>query len=300
MVKAVLTTKVDPTYDDLPECRYHFPRVYLKQVQAAIGDDIVYYEPRRASGEASSRGGRQAYFAVAPVRSVEPDPTLPDHYYAYVEDYLPFARPVSFREGGAYFEAALQRQDGATNKGAFGRAVRNITDAEFKRIFDAGFALVLSASRQDFAVETVLGFAEEQEPFERPVVEHVIRRPFRDAAFAAAVKTAYGDTCAVTGLKLINGGGRAEVQAAHIQPVSANGPDSVRNGIALSDTVHWMFDRGLISITDDMQLLAAERLIPKPARSLLQLGRPLILPDRVDLRPHPNFLRYHREHVFKG
>lgn len=29
MTKAVLTTKIDPTYDDLPEQRYHFPRTYL-------------------------------------------------------------------------------------------------------------------------------------------------------------------------------------------------------------------------------------------------------------------------------
>ena len=29
MVKAVLTTKVDPSYDDLPEERYHYPRTYL-------------------------------------------------------------------------------------------------------------------------------------------------------------------------------------------------------------------------------------------------------------------------------
>ena len=65
MTKAVLTTKVDPTYDDLPEARYHFPRAYLRQVEAAVGDWIVYYEPRRTSGDLSSRGGRQAYIATA-------------------------------------------------------------------------------------------------------------------------------------------------------------------------------------------------------------------------------------------
>jgi hypothetical protein len=65
MSKAVFTTKTDPTYDDLPEFRYHFPRTYLRQVQAAVGDWITYYEPRRTSGDLSSRGGRQAYFAVA-------------------------------------------------------------------------------------------------------------------------------------------------------------------------------------------------------------------------------------------
>ena len=74
MSKAVLTTKVDPTYDDLPEERYHFPRTYLRQVEAAKGDFVVYYEPRRASGDLSSSGGRQAYFATARIADVVPDP----------------------------------------------------------------------------------------------------------------------------------------------------------------------------------------------------------------------------------
>jgi putative restriction endonuclease len=53
MAKAILTTKVDPTYDDLPEQRYHFPRTYLRQMQTAQGDFVVYYEPRRSSGTIS-------------------------------------------------------------------------------------------------------------------------------------------------------------------------------------------------------------------------------------------------------
>lgn len=59
MAKAVLTTNVNPTYEDLPEVRYHFPRTYLAQVTAAVGDWVVYYEPRRTSGDLPSRGGRQ-------------------------------------------------------------------------------------------------------------------------------------------------------------------------------------------------------------------------------------------------
>ena len=39
MPKAVLTTKVDPSYDDLPEERYHFPRRYLNAARAALGDE---------------------------------------------------------------------------------------------------------------------------------------------------------------------------------------------------------------------------------------------------------------------
>jgi len=47
MGKAVLTPKIDPTYDDLPEVRYHFPRTYLRAIEQAVGDWIVYEEPRR-------------------------------------------------------------------------------------------------------------------------------------------------------------------------------------------------------------------------------------------------------------
>jgi putative restriction endonuclease len=102
MTKAVLTTKVEPTYDDLPSERYHFPRTYLRQVEAAIGDWIVYYEPRRSSGDLSSHGGRQAYFAAAKLERVERDPRRADHFYATVADnsYLEFDRHVRFRDGG--------------------------------------------------------------------------------------------------------------------------------------------------------------------------------------------------------
>ncbi len=85
MPKAILTTKVDPTYDDLPEQRYHFPRTYLRQVEAAKGDFVIYYEPRRSSDDPASRGGRQAYFATARIVDVIPDPTRADHFYALVE-----------------------------------------------------------------------------------------------------------------------------------------------------------------------------------------------------------------------
>jgi putative restriction endonuclease len=49
MAKAVFTTKVAPSYKDLPEERYHFPRTYLNFVEQTIGDYIVYYEPRRST-----------------------------------------------------------------------------------------------------------------------------------------------------------------------------------------------------------------------------------------------------------
>ncbi len=103
MSKAVLRTKLDPTYDDLPEQRYHFPRAYLRQVDAARGDRIVYYERRRPSGDLMKTGGRQAYFATARIVDIIPDPSKPDHFYALIEDFLPFDHAVPIQRHGPLF-----------------------------------------------------------------------------------------------------------------------------------------------------------------------------------------------------
>lgn len=304
MSKAVFTTKIEPAYDDLPEERYHFPRAYLRQVEAAVGDWIVYYEPRRASAAPSSRGGRQAYFATARVTRVAADPKTPDHFYAHVADYLEFDRAVPFRDGAHYYEGQLRRADGATSKGAFGRAVRPISDEEFDLILRAGFAAVLEPEAPaagpvgERRVPAELS-EDPAAPYERPIVERVVARPFRDAAFGAAVKSAYGETCAFTGLRLINGGGRAEAQAAHIRPVASGGSDSVRNGLALSGTAHWMFDRGLLSVADDYTILVAADRVPADALRLIRPDRRVRLPERPEAWPHPTQLRYHRERIFK-
>ncbi|MBX6321001.1 MAG: HNH endonuclease [Rhodospirillaceae bacterium] len=299
MAKAVLTTRVESSYDDVREVRYHFPRTYLRAMEATVGDWIVYYEPRRLSD--TRQGGRMVYFAIAKVERIEPDPRRPDHFYAHLSGYLEFARAVPFQEGDFYYESALRRPDGRTSKGAFGRAVRLIPDAEFELILQAGFAQTLGASvpaREGLLLPA--GFGEAPATFDRPVIERLVARPFRDAAFAAAVKEAYEGTCAVTGIRLINGGGRTEVQAAHIRPVADRGPDSVRNGIALSGTIHWMFDRGLISITDDYRILLAKGRVPDQVEKLVLPERRLRLPANPNLLPHPQFLRYHRARVFIG
>lgn len=295
MAKAVFTTSESSAYDDQPEVRYHFPKTYLRQVEAALGDLVVYYEPRRTEGPRSTTG-RQSYFAVARIHRIERDPTRADHSYAYVEDFLEFDRPVPFREGSHYYESALMKADGSTSKGAFGRAVRNLGDVEFEAILRAGFTRELAPWERPAA-----GAAEPPNEYPaRPIAAQVVQRPFRDEAFRRHVRQAYSETCAVSGLRLINGGGRPEVQAAHIQPVAAQGPDSVRNGLALTGTVHWLFDRGLISVDDNYRILLAQTGVPEELGRLIQPHRQLLLPSRPEWRPHPSYLKWHREHVFKG
>ena len=296
MAKAIFTAKPDSKYDDLLESCYHFPETYIRAVESALSDWIIYYEPRRPSEDRNSTGGRSAYFATARIVSIEKDPKRNGYFYAYVSDYLEFDRAVPFREGNYYYEAQLKKDDGKTNKGAFGRAVRNITDQEYDNILKSGFDdLFADLHQQEYLIHEPL---EELEIFKRPLVKQIVTRPFRDAAFSKQVKKAYNETCAVTGIKIVNGGNRPEVQAAHIWPVHRNGPDSVRNGIALSSTIHWIFDRGLISIEDDYSVLIANDRVPDAVTRLIN---PRIqLPKMSALRPHHKFLQYHRENIFKG
>jgi putative restriction endonuclease len=311
-MKAVFTHKTGSIYDDLPEERYHFPAAYLRQVEAAVGDLVVYYEPGRTGLGDHARTGRRAYTATAQVSGVERDTRREDHYYALIDpaSYVEFDRPVPFRDGALYYERQLRRSDGATSKGAFGRAVRPLSEDEYEAILRAGFAreldeLPLGAGASAAATSwAARGLNEADEPlgFERPIVERLLARPVRDAAFRHRVERAYDRTCAMTGLRLINGGGRAEVQAAHIRPVHERGPDSVRNGLALSGTLHWMFDRGLVSIgpPPGYSILIAHRAIPGDASRLLNADRRLRVPADPRFHPAPAYLDWHRQHVFKG
>jgi len=151
-------------------------------------------------------------------------------------------------------------------------------------------------------VEPVL--REERAPFvfdeAQERVSAIVSRVVRDRVFRRIVLRAYDERCAVTGLKLINGGGRAEVEAAHIRPVEAKGPDIVSNGLALSGTAHWMFDRGLIGLDDDMRIIVSRQANdPDSIRSVINASGRILVPKREADRPHPNFVQWHRQHCFK-
>lgn len=289
MAKSVFTHRAGSRYDDLPEWRYHFPRTYLRQVERSLGDLIVYYEPRRDRG-------RQVYFANARVDAIESDVSRPDHFYARMSDYQEFPSPVPFRINNLSFERALQYEDGATNLGAFQRSVRGISEEEFAAVAAFGLTEAAPLASQHSLHEPP------PEPFERRIIQQIISRPERDRAFRRLVGNAYQDRCALTGLRIINGGGRSEIDAAHIQPVSDghNGPDSLRNGLALCKTAHWMFDRGLVTLDDNYKILLANDLVPEDAQRMFSPERTARVPRDLSARPHPAFLAYHRDHIFKG
>jgi putative restriction endonuclease len=175
-------------------------------------------------------------------------------------------------------------------------AVRPISNEDFNRILDLGLPDEPYLLPRNGAL-----VAEDQAPFDAPRdrAQLLTSRAIRDRAFRKRVLEAYDCRCALTGFQFINGGGRAEAEAAHIQSVEADGPDIITNGIALSGTVHWMFDRGLISLTDNLEILLSSKINDiDGVRKIINPEGQARLPKHPEWRPHPRYLKWHREECF--
>jgi len=291
----VFIHRSDSIYDDSPAERYQFPHQYLRRVEACVGDWIVYYEPRKV---AESRG----YFAIARVERVVPDPTAARMYLALIEpgSYLDFSSPVPFSDAEGPIERGLLNEAGSIS-GRAQAAVRPLSPTDFNRITALGLDDSEPLLPRIGDEASPAGFQEGQAPFAfeqmRERVSHLSSRIVRDRVFRRVVLRAYDERCAISGLKLINGGGRAEVAAAHIRPVEENGPDIVNNGLALSGTAHWMFDRGLFGLSDELKILISRKTNDvEGVRAFINRDGHARPPSRPFQRPHPHFLKWHREY----
>jgi putative restriction endonuclease len=285
----VFVHRRDTHYDDKPDQRYQFPKRYLKAAAKIEGDWVVYREPVKA--------GDKGFYAIAFVERIVPDPTRDDHYLAMIQpgSYLDFPYPVPHRIDGELVESGLSNAQ---------NAVRTLSPMDFVRIINLGLGEdepILP--RVDAAKDN--SFAEERAPFafndEQERRKILTNRTVRDSAFRTAVVEAYDRRCAFSGLQFINGGGRAEVEAAHIKSVSAKGPDSVCNGLALSGTIHWMFDRGLLSLDENLRVLISRHLNDVDSiERLLLPNKEALTPVDTALFPRADFLAWHRDNVFKN
>jgi len=291
--KCVFVIGSHSIYADEPDRFYRFPPRWLNAAARSVGQWIVYQEPRRA--------GPRGYYAVARVEQIVRDPAETGMSLALIEpgSYLEFGRDVPFQLDGQALERGLLDTDGRLNNGRAIQSIRPISDEDFNRIVGLGLVeedeLLPRRDEDEPELERV---HEAQEPWLGPVERDTVltNRKVRDRQFRKRVLEAYDCRCALTGMRLINGGGRAEVQAAHIMSVEANGPDTEVNGIALSGTVHWMFDRGLISLSDAGDILLSSKINDvEGVKKLIRPDRRAILPANSNLRPHPRYLAWHRE-----
>ena len=292
--KGVFVTGPQSEYRDDPPRFYRFPPKWLNAASSVVGNWIVYLEPRRAGG--------RGYFAVAKVAQIVPDPKEAGMYLAMIEPetFLDFGRDVPFQLDGRAVERGLLNAEGRLNNGRAIQSIRPLSNADFNRIVELGLMDAEPEMPRVGKVEPIPamlsggGQAEFEGPVDRATM--LVSRKVRNAGFRRAVLYAYGGRCALTGMRLVNGGGRLETEAAHIMAVGEGGPDAINNGIALSGTVHWMFDRGLIALSDAGEILLSSKINDRDG-----VGK-MIFPDGkarwpsfASHRPHPRHLAWHRQ-----
>lgn len=151
-------------------------------------------------------------------------------------------------------------------------------------------------------------FEENEQPlklpeFKRPTgaSERTVSRKERvhQTFFRDAIITSYEQTCCITGIRI-----RECLIASHIIPwreSEAHRTDP-HNGLCLSATFDRLFDRGLLSISDDYNVVISGTLLKSDdRRTAEQIGKyheqPIILPFRF--MPSKEYIAWHREHLFR-
>jgi hypothetical protein len=149
-------------------------------------------------------------------------------------------------------------------------------------------------------------------PFDREkkVVRTTRELAIRTRGFRQAVIEAYNYKCAICGMQINSPDGLSwEVEAAHIVPHSYKGRDDIFNGVALCRLHHWAFDVGWFALQDDYKVQISPKINSLPfhyglmgdynfIRTLSNYDSRIFLPHRVEIYPHHNSIRWHRENVF--
>jgi putative restriction endonuclease len=293
----ILEMREGSGYSD-SERTYEFPARYLRQFNEALADGkaiALIYEPRR-------EGGRRAYVAWARVRQPPSRPTATSDYVALFDGGLrSFDQPVPFALNGVPVEHRLRPLTPNEYGSALqGRAVRPIPEANALEILALGSASYRRIRVYDLANESTDA---------RERTRRMIEQIERDARFRDRILLNYDFRCGLSRLGM--GPSPASrlhgvLDAAHIRPVSQSGPDAVGNGIAMTPTLHRLFDAGLFTLTPRRGAIVVERspqlheqlLVSDRSRIHLESGMELVLPRDAATAPSREFLAFHRENVF--
>ncbi len=125
----------------------------------------------------------------------------------------------------------------------------------------------------------------------------------RDPEFRSRILRAYGYKCAVCGFDVRLGDTLVALEASHIKWHQAGGPDTEVNGLALCTMHHKLFDRGVFTLSDSINVVVSEEA--HGSRGFQEWlmsfhGRELTLPIRRAYYPDNQYIAWHTREVFQG
>lgn len=308
----VLSSRPESPYADTPTS-YEYParyRRYFAPLDSGEPMLAIIYEPH------SGGRGRMAYVGWAALRE-RPTPSVrtladgsPLWEVKYVGRVEEFPNPVPRDQAGEPLEGwlrAIAREHRSIRSS--GASVRELPEAEAGLILTLGHAGQLESSLE----YPMAGDVRDAPELVADRGRRLLTAIERDARFRRAVMSAYEFRCAISGFgtgALAEGRATRLIDAAHIRPVSQHGPDAVPNGLALTPTLHRLFDEGLftIALRDDSPVIVTSPLLQPTMiqspdgrfRLPLVTGMAVSIPTEATLRPSSSQLRFHQHSVFKG
>jgi putative restriction endonuclease len=151
--------------------------------------------------------------------------------------------------------------------------------------------------------ETLLKVAEWEKPFEKPEDEPEWKRKIRDSGFRKTIVNLYQHRCALCGIRMLTPEGHTIVDAAHVKPWKDSFDDRPTNGMALCKLCHWSFDKGLMSVGKEYEVLVSKRVSVEknyPGHILTLTDRPIFTPEKEKFYPAQDNLNWHRRNTFRS
>ena len=118
----------------------------------------------------------------------------------------------------------------------------------------------------------------------------------RSNIFKKEIPKIYNYSCCISGLRIDVIDNISVVDACHIIPFSEGYNDSITNGIALCPNLHRAFDRGLITINEQFQVIVNNNFSEPTSSpySIKQFDKQFInLPNDINFHPSIDSLKHH-------
>ena len=263
-----------------------------------FGDEKIYSTFVYHNDKFNVDGGTRDEFRLYLNRNIDPE-----RKYFRIDDIVVFERietdtPVplyflyKFNTSDPYYNDLSTIIEASSIKGNHALASEELNFIPQRQINLAETIVVIPEEVMSMAVtqqEEVL-ISEEQD------IENIRGASlFNSDSFRDFVLHAYGYKCAITG-KVINYKSLFNLEAAHIQPKAQAGTFLPCNGIALCRDMHWAFDKGFITISDDFKIIVHKEM----QKSILMeyADQKIFTPTDPYFQPEKKFLKHHRENIF--
>ncbi|MBW2573343.1 MAG: HNH endonuclease, partial [Deltaproteobacteria bacterium] len=128
------------------------------------------------------------------------------------------------------------------------------------------------------------------------------QKKIRDSGFRRTIVNLYQHRCALCGIRMLTSEGHTIVDAAHVVPWKDSFDDRPTNGMALCKLCHWSFDKGLMSVGKEYEVLVSKRVSVEknyPGHILTLTDRPIFTPEEEKFYPAQDNLHWHRKNLFR-